>query len=346
MLRPHQVSRRVGVLLLLFATALPLVAAPPASADDPDEILRFRFTPTKRAQIALWIEDDNGTFLETVRVTQAVSYRGIGNRPGAFAMNSGFRWPYGRREGVLPVWAHRRASAEGASLFKRVIFQDRLSEGLASRTSNDFSRDDYFCLSFNKATTKKDALDAVSCASVFTSDKGRFMVASDEENGYSEPHESDGKSFMRPMALGSVYPPRRDFESCAPTCNDHEDAALFGQHAKEVMPNIDAVTMATPKGGTEQIIQWPVPADWPAGNYRAFLEINTEGDYSEKFNASTMPTPTSPAGKWDSWAISYGYPYRGQPSVIYQVDFALRNGGPPVVSAATPVGTGALEGVD
>jgi hypothetical protein len=37
----------------------------------------------------------------------------------------------------------------GRSSFQRVIFQDRLSEGYASRTSNDQSRDDYFCLSFN-----------------------------------------------------------------------------------------------------------------------------------------------------------------------------------------------------
>ena len=70
-------------------------------------------------------------------------------------MNSGFHWPYGRREGVLPYWAHRRAAAPGASTFRRVIFQNRLSEGYASRTSNDQSRDEYFCLSFNTASTAR-----------------------------------------------------------------------------------------------------------------------------------------------------------------------------------------------
>ena len=55
-----------------------------------------------------------GTFMSTVGLTQAVSVRGIGNRPGAIQMNSGYRWPYGRREGVLPIWAHRRAAAPGA----------------------------------------------------------------------------------------------------------------------------------------------------------------------------------------------------------------------------------------
>ena len=69
----------------------------------------FNFTPTERAQIAIWIESADGTFLATVGLTQAVSVRGIGNRPGATQMNSGYHWPYGRREGVLPIWAHRRA---------------------------------------------------------------------------------------------------------------------------------------------------------------------------------------------------------------------------------------------
>jgi hypothetical protein len=48
-------------------------------------------------------------------------------------MNSGYHWPYGRREGVLPIWAHRRAAAPGAGQFPRVIFQNR-AEGYASRT--------------------------------------------------------------------------------------------------------------------------------------------------------------------------------------------------------------------
>src|SRR5262249_51397941 len=121
--------------LALLAAAFPAMAlaqdAPPVA-----RTLEFKFTPTARTQIALWIEKPDGTpegFLKTIRLTQAVALRGIGNRPGASQMNSGFRWPYGRREGVLPVWAHRRLRAPGATQFKRVIFQDRVSEGLASQ---------------------------------------------------------------------------------------------------------------------------------------------------------------------------------------------------------------------
>ena len=95
-------------------------------------VLELHFVPTKNAQLALWIERADGQFMGTVRLTDAVSLRGIGNRPGASLMNSGFRWPYGRREGVLPLWATRRAAAPGALPFRRVIFQDRMTEGLAS----------------------------------------------------------------------------------------------------------------------------------------------------------------------------------------------------------------------
>src|SRR5512142_2172713 len=130
----------VGVCLLTFGVRAQQ-ATPMAG------LLEFDFTPVHYAQLAIWIEKDDGTFLSTVRLTEAVAYRGIGNRPGASEMNSGFRWPYGRREGVLPIWAHRRMTGDGARPFKRVIFQKRTSEGLASRTSDDYSRDEYFCLS-------------------------------------------------------------------------------------------------------------------------------------------------------------------------------------------------------
>src|SRR6187551_632402 len=130
--------------------------------------IALNFAATERAQIAIWIEKADGTFMGTVGLTQAVSVRGIGNRPGATQMNSGYHWPYGRREGVLPIWAQRRATAPGALQFNRVTFQSR-PEGFASRTCEDSTRDSYFCLSFTAESTRKDGLDAVSCASIFNS---------------------------------------------------------------------------------------------------------------------------------------------------------------------------------
>ncbi len=336
-------ARRAVVALALCL----LVLSPTATAEDPGgrpaRVLRLAFRPAARAQIAMWIERADGRFVETVRLTQAVSYRGIGNRPGATLMNSGFRWPYGRREGVLPVWAHRRASAAGAGQFQRVVFQDRTSEGYASRTTADFSRDDYFCLSFDAATTRRDALDAVSCASVFNSDKGRYLTEADVEAGYSEPWESTGDSFMRPLTLNSLYPPRRDVRRCSGGgCNDHEDVASYAADARSAMPSIDAVTMATPPGDVVQRVQLDVPDDWPRGDYVALVEIAVEGDYNERYDDSRYPTPTRPDGSWDHWATSYGYPYRGQPSVVYRVPFSLDR--PGTYSTAEPAGFGSVDG--
>jgi len=311
----------------------------------------LNFTPTERAQIAIWIESADGTFLNTVGLTQAVSVRGIGNRPGAAQMNSGFHWPYGRREGVLPIWAHRRAAAPGAMQFPRIIFQHR-PEGYASRTCEDSTRDAYYCLSFSADTTRKDALDAITCATPFNSDKGRILLPN--EATYTEPMAVGTADTDRNLGATSLYPPRRDFVSCADastvnycmggssTCQDHPDSALYASKARAAMPEIDAVTMATPPAEVEQTVMFSVPATWPDGNYVAYLEINTEGDYNGTFNSTAYPTPQS--NDWDSWAMSYGYPYRGQPSVVYAIPFTL---GPAAnFSTMTPVGFGSVDGTD
>ena len=270
--------------------------------------------------------------------------RGIGNRPGAAQMNGGFHWPYGRREGVLPIWAHRRAAAPGAAQWNRVIFQDRTSEGDASRTSNDSTAESYFCLSFNSATTQKNALDAVTCASAFSSDKGRYLLPSDGDAHYSEPAVVAGQAMMRPLDLISLYPPRRDVKSCRDSgCSDTADVATFADHARQVMPDIDAVTMATPPRDTEQAVLFTVPDDWADGNYVAWIEVSKEGDYNATFSDQTYPTPTEPANKWDIWAMTYGYPYRGQPSVAFKVPFML-GASPPPFKTTEPAFYGDIDG--
>jgi hypothetical protein len=308
---------------------------------EPHSILELRYIPTSYAQVAVWVEDSAGRFLATVALTEGVATRGIGNRPGASQMNSGFRWPYGRREGVLPVWAHRRAAAEGAKQFKRVIFQKRSSEGLASRTSDDYSGDNYFCLSFDSSRSAQDALDAVSCASVFNSDKGRFITQADVDARYGEPYvDIDTKvgSFM-PLGLHSLYPPRRDVDSCAPSCYEHSDVAEFDAHAHEVMPDIDAVTTATPAGDELQRILYTIPTSWGPGDYRTCIEVNVEGDHNETWSAERFPTPAAPDDAWDSWAIQYGYPYRGQPSVVYCTPFSLGGQQLATFTSDTPEGS-------
>lgn len=305
----------VGVLLCGSA---PLLAE--------DTVLELRFTPAPRAQVAIWIEDGDGRFLSTVALTEAVAFRGIGNRPGGSQMNSGYRWPYGRREGVLPIWAHRRASAPGAALFPRVIYQGR-PEGYASRVMFDQSRDAYYCLQFDPKHSTRDELDAVSCATVFSSDKGRYMTADDQAHGYAEPwQDAPGKGSMRALPLESLYPPRMDISArCSDNenCYDHADVEHYAADARAVMPELDSVTRATPPGNVLQKLLYNVPAGWAPGEYRARIEVNIEGDYDAQWNDTRSPTPMSPEGAWDPYAFEYGYAYRGQPSIVYEVPFTL-----------------------
>lgn len=349
--RAARVLAAAGLLaaaVLVFG-ALSLLRCSHARADAPQASLELGFTPTDRAQIAVWVERDDGLFMGTLALTHSVSVAGIGNRPGALQMNSGYRWPYGRREGALPVWAHRRAAAPGAKQFKRVIFQDRTSEGAASRTTSllDQSVDDYYCLSFSVDTTGRDALDAVTCASVFSSDKGRYVSPADVANGYGEPMETEqGVGTKRPMTLESLYPPRRDVTRCVgDTCSDHIDVADYARHARDVMPELDAIARATPQG--ERRVSWSfqLPSEWDTSHeYVLQLEVNVEGDYNDDWGPARFPTPKLPTGQWDDWAMGWGYPYRGQPSVVYSLPFRLDSS--EVVEARAPAGYGSISGED
>lgn len=312
-----------------------------ADAQSVGHLLEFRYTPVARAQVAIWVEDPDGKLLATVALTEAVAYRGIGNRPGASQMNSGYRWPYGRREGVLPIWAHRRAAAPSARLFPRVIFQARI-EGYASRSVSDQSPDDYYCLSFQLEHSTRDELDAISCATLFNSDKGRYLTKGDVEVDYAEPWETmrDGTPTgeRRPLSLESVYPPRMDVTRCTDdVCHDHADADRFASDARAVMPEIDAVSRATAPGDMPQRVLFNVPASWGKGEYVAFIEVNVEGDYNDRWNDVAFPTPMTPDGGWDSYAEEYGYPYRGQPSIVFSVPFTLA-GGPADFGTEVPAG--------
>jgi len=320
------------------------VLAGTAATAHAQSLLAFKYTPAPRAQLAIWIEDAAGQFLATVALTEAVGYRGIGNRPGASAMNSGYRWPYGRREGVLPIWAHRRASAPGAQLFPRVVFQNRI-EGYASRTISDQSPDSYYCLQFDQAKATRDQLDAVSCATPFSSDKGRYLTERDVAAGYSEPYEAmPGSGSKLPLGARSFYPPRMDVERCTDNaCYDHADVARFADDARAVMPEIDAVTIATPPGDAQQNLLFSVPKTWPSGDYVAFIEVNTEGDYNAAWNDKTFPTPKTPADGWDYYALYYGYAYRGQPSLVWKVAFHLSPNGSVRAAATQPVGRGSWD---
>lgn len=306
-----------------------------------ERVIEFEFNPVGRAQVAIWIERTSpDPHFETVLITEAVARRGIGNRPGASQMNSGFRWPYGRREGALPVWANRRHQSGGPS-FPRIIYRDRVREGAASMSNGtgqfagfDYTDnpDDYFCLPFQQGddnlSRRREALDAVSCASTFNSDKGRYISADEVAAGHGEPIDNgDGTGTMYALSADSLYPPRRDIDCPEGLCRNHPDTARYNVDALAAMPEIDMVSRATLVDRAQSIL-FTVPDAWPDGTYVAYLEINVEGDYTDHEIGDGHPipdhdTPLLPADQWDWWSSAKGYAYRGQPSVVFAVPFTL-----------------------
>ena len=332
---------RSSVRWLIPLLLLALLAATPVRAQRRIEV---RFRPTRRAQIAMWMEDEAGTRFQTIRLTEATAYRGLDNRPGALQMNSGFHWPYGRREGALPIWASRRAEVSGTA-FRRVVFNGRASEGHASVSGAEpgNTRDAYYCLSFSRDLSDRAALDAMTCASVFFSNKGRYLTESDFRTGYGEPWEEGAMARMRPLSLTSLYPPRRDIAVCEGICGDAPEVAQYTRDALAVMPDLDTVSMATPTGTSEELIDFALPRAWPDGNYVVRIEVNVEGDYAPGWDDTARPTPHGPSGSWDSWAESYGYAYRGQPSVLYEIPVRIDAAGT-LASTRAPVGYGDIHG--
>lgn len=66
----------------------------------------------KNCQMAVWLVDEQGDFVDTVLVTRKVAQKGLGNRGGKLDD----RWG-GSRLSVLPVWAHQRGVDYGGGNF-------------------------------------------------------------------------------------------------------------------------------------------------------------------------------------------------------------------------------------
>jgi len=245
-------------------------------------------------------------------------------------MNSGFLWGRGRRERVLPRWAHQRL-AHGGAPFPRVI-SNGFREGFygVPRTA-----DPYFCFEWVVERTRRENLGASICAETSVAEKGRVMTVPDFTARYAEPYvDSAGEARWRRLAPRSPYPPRRDLVVASE--RDHPDVARFRPLADDAMPELDAVTIATPRADVAAEVEWRAPTGWPAGTYSVFVEAHQEGDYGGAWTEESLPTPTEPAGAWDYWALMYGYPFRGQPSVVYRVDVEIGRVGE--ARSALPVG--------
>ena len=131
-------------------------------------------------------------FVDTLMVTNMVAARGIGNRPGLSNFVSSPKFPYGKRQMALPIWAYARGV-----LYPAVVFQDISVGGGTNACSGEgrigfheacSSPDPFYC----RPMAANEIVDAITCPSpIFNSSKGRF------DPGLSK----------------SYYPPRNDLGS-------------------------------------------------------------------------------------------------------------------------------------
>jgi len=245
-------------------------------------------------QIVIWLETPDGQYIETsldgapLYITQDTGRFGLGNRPGRMDFNSGPLWPYGRRENVFPIWAHRHAAQWG--MYPRVVFQS--NSGLAADDALSHSMaicsvDEHYCRPMQSIGGDKPNWDAQTCASPGMSytDKGKLSATA-----------------------MSLYPPRADLTRRS---EDTLDVDMYG-----VLNTFDAVSQATPEPLVPTQVTWAIPGGFPSGDYIVWIEVSREFDHNASYNASNYPSPIVPYG-------DYGLPYRGQPSVVYQVPITI-----------------------
>lgn len=75
--------------------------------------LKFKIKLAKKnCQIAIWLANDKGEYIETIYITRKTAKKGLGNRGGELDDRLG-----GSRLSVLPVWAHQRGVDYGGGNF-------------------------------------------------------------------------------------------------------------------------------------------------------------------------------------------------------------------------------------
>jgi hypothetical protein len=311
-----------AALAILGAAGL-LAARPCAAAADACSLLSYTFQPDcfRSAgsagctfdpthpdfgpQIAVWVASADGSrFVDTLMATNAVAIHGIGNRPGTWDLLSGPRFPYGRRQMALPIWAHARGE-----LYPLVVMNDGMDDDFANHADVS-SPEPYFC----RPMLENEIVDAITCPS------GQFRSA---------------KGLLDASQPQSYYPPRADLFDFggAPcmrliqypgSCSPGDSAQYFA------LNDVDTVAAATPPYGAPYTGSWVIPSDLPAGDYALSVEVGKEFDGNA---ANQHPSEVSPVDQ--QYYPGFGQDGNvGQPSVLFQVPFTV---GPGMVgtSAAT-----------
>jgi hypothetical protein len=277
---------------------------PPVFVDpqaDPRIVQRLDLGP----QIAIWIESADGSrFIDTLMVTNMVATRGLGNRPGLPNFISSPKFPYGKRQMALPIWAHRRGK-----LYDTVVMQDDREDWWGWHEGHS-GEDPYYC---RPVMPSEINVDAITCPTKFNSAKGKLI--------------STAKSY---------YPPRNDLTTFISKDCDVVGATLPGCNVSArsyaELNDLDAVAAATPAYGKAFSATWHIPPGLPPGDYVVMVEVNKEYDTNaahdiptccENATDSTVrctPEVFPPCALGDPRLPAYGLPHNfGQPSVVYRV---------------------------
>jgi hypothetical protein len=273
-----------------------------ASFSDPCETPKTNMRLDLGPQIAVWLEKaDKSAFVADLMVTNLTAVRGIGNRPGYWKFPSTWRFPYGKRKMVLPVWAHARGR-----LYDTEMMQDDGGDsggemGIGFHESIS-SPDPYHCLTFmtSQWVFNAESVDAITCPTgVFNSSKGRLI--STEKTPY--PPRSDLVEFID-RDCDTIW-------SGSGRCPDNMKSAT--RYAS--MNDLDMVAAATPVYGRPYTGTWTMPAGLPDGEYALMVEINKEFDNNASHAYMSYVDPRLPdAGFTNNF---------GQPAVVFRVPIRL-----------------------
>ena len=242
------------------------------------------FMPTDSLQIVAWLETPDGRYLDTLYITQKTGRYGMGNRPGRADFNTG-----SPDADVFPYGRRIQtfpvwAHRHGMD-FPSVVFQN----GDENNLSHAFAHSSPempppYC---RPIRPDESEFDAGTCASAAFTDKG--TLSSTET---------------------TKYPPRSDLQRRVGT-----DSAAVEMY--RALNPFDAVSRATPFGGEQATAVWAAPQAIDYGSYVLFVETSKTYDFNATYNQTTFPSPSS-----IPWS-DYGKPWRGQPSVVYQVPFSI-----------------------
>lgn len=229
-------------------------------------------------QIAIWLETappsgappaQRGSFAADIFISARTGNFGIGNRAGDSMMASSPRFPYGARDGVLPVWAWARGQS-----YPLLVMQDA-NQGSFRFHNAGSTIDNFFC----RPLLPTEIVDAVTCpTSIFSSDKGTFD----------------------PTGRRVLYPPRHDV--AAGQCHLATRGCVAGCDAPACtmladLDDVAAVSGATPNPYLHAPYTglWRVPAALADGDYYVFIEVNKQYDQDAGRCPSGSDSECSPA---------------------------------------------------